>query len=69
MELRESAEGLKNAVASLSGQVEQQQGDIVRMTRALWMAGGALLALGPVIVWLIDHRFDEVLDALAKTGA
>ena len=69
MELRESTEGLKNAVVSLSWQVERQQADIVRMTRALWVAGGALLVLGPMIVWLIDHRFGEVLNAPARTGA
>ena len=69
MELRESTGSLKNSVDTLSKQVEQQQRDIRWMTRVLWMAGGALLVLSPIVVWMINHRFDEILNALAKGGA
>ena len=68
MELREATGGMKTAVETLSKQVEQQQRTIRWMARVLWMAGGALLVLSPIAGWLINHRFDEILNALAKDG-
>ena len=68
MELRETTGGLRNAVETLSEQVAQQQRAIRWMARVLWMAGGALLVLGPIAGWLINHRFDEILNVLAKGG-
>ena len=69
MELREATGGLKIAVETLSKQVDQQQQRTIRwMARVLWMAGGALLVLSPIAGWLINHRFDEILNALAKGG-
>jgi uncharacterized protein YlxW (UPF0749 family) len=79
MALQESAGGLKNAVDTLSKQVDQHRTEIDKrldqhqkeirwMARVLWMAAGALLVLGPIVVWLINHRFDEILNVLAKGG-
>ena len=79
MALQESTGGLQNAVDTLSKQVDQhrteidkrfdqQQQEIRWMARVLWMAAGALLVLSPIVVWLINHRFDEILNALAKGG-
>lgn len=79
MALQESTGGLKSAVDSLSKQADQhraeidkrldrQQKEIRWMARVLWMAAGALLVLGPIVVWFINHRFDEILNVLAKGG-
>ena len=68
MQLAETTGGLKTAVESLSEQVGQQQRTIHWMARVLWMAGGALLVLAPIAGWLINHRFDEILNVLAKGG-
>ena len=38
------------------------------MAQAAWMAGGALLLFSLVVVWWIDNRIDEILNALAKGG-
>ena len=68
MELQESTRSLKDAVDALSRHVERQQREIRRTAQALWMAGGALLLLSLVVVWWIDNRIDEILNALAKSG-
>ena len=68
MELQESTRSLKDAVDALSRQVERQQREIRRTAQALWMAGGALLLLGLVVVGWIDNRIDEIVNALAKGG-
>ena len=68
MELQESTRSLKDAVGALSRQVAQQQRAIRRTAQALWMVGGALLALGLVAAGWLDHRFDETVNALAKGG-
>ena len=68
MELQRSTGGLENRVEMLSEQVVRQQRDIRWMARALWMAGGALVVLSPVAIWLINHRFDEILNVLARGG-
>ena len=68
MHLTETTGGLKTAVETLTEQVGQQQRTIRWMSRVLWMAGGALVVLAPIAGWLINHRFDEILNALAKGG-
>ena len=68
MEHQESTRNLKDAVDALSRQVAQQQRAIRRTAHALWMAGGALLALGLVAVGWLDHRIDEIVNALATGG-
>lgn len=68
MELQRSTGGLTRSVEALSDQIAQQQRTIRWMARILWMAGGALLVLAPMAGWLINHRFDEILNALAKGG-
>lgn len=79
MALQESTGGLKSAVDSLSKQADQHRAEIDKrldqqhkeirwMARVLWMAAGALAVLSPIVVWLINHRFDEILNALAKGG-
>ena len=68
MQLTEATGGLKKTVETLSEQVAQQQRTIRWMARILWMAGGVLLVLAPIAGWLINHRFDEILNALAKGG-
>ena len=68
MHLTETTGGLSKAVETLTEQVGQQHRTIRWMARVLWMAGGALLVLAPIAGWLIDHRFDEILNALEKSG-
>ena len=68
MELQESTRSLRDAVDTLSRHVERQQREIRRAAQALWMAAGALLLLSLVVVWWIDNRIDEILNALAKGG-
>ena len=68
MELQNSTGGLEKEVETLSEQVARQQGDIRWMARALWMAGGALAVLSPIAIWSINHRFDEILNVLARGG-
>ena len=67
-ELQESTRSLKDAVDALSRQVERQQREIRRTAQALWMAGITLLLLSLVVVWCIDNRIDEIVNALAKGG-
>ena len=68
MHLTETTGGLSKAVETLTEQVGQQHRTIRWMARVPWMAGGALLVLAPIAGWLIDHRFDEILNALGKSG-
>ena len=68
MRLTETTGGLEKAVETLTEQVAQQHRTIRWVSRVLWMAGGALLVLAPIAGWLINHRFDEILNALAKGG-
>ena len=68
MHLTETTGGLTKAVESLTEQVEQQHQTIRGMSRVLWMVGGALVVLLPIAGWLVNHRFDEILNALAKGG-
>ena len=68
MELQNSTGGLEKEVETLSEQVARQQRDIRRMARVPWMAGGALVVLSPIAIWLINHRFDEILNVLARGG-
>ena len=64
MEIQKSVGSLENAVKELSERVEKQQRTISWMARVLWMAAGAALILG----WIINNRFDEILNVLAKGG-
>ena len=68
MELQESPRNLEDVVDALSRQVERQQREIRRTAQALWMAGITLLLLSLVVVWCIDNRIDEIVNALAKGG-
>ena len=68
MHLTETTGGLKKEVETLTNQVGQQHRTIRWMSRVLWMAGGALMILVPIAGWLINHRFDEILNALTKGG-
>ena len=66
--LENAVKALENAVKALTERVDRQQRTIDRMARVLWMAGGAMLVLGPIVTWIITNRFDEILNALAKSG-
>ena len=68
MHLTETTGGLTKEVETLTNQVGQQHRTIRWMSRVLWMAGGALMILVPIAGWLINHRFDEILNALTKGG-
>ena len=64
----ETTGGSKKTVETLTEQVGQQHRTIRWMSRALWMAGGALVVPAPIAGWLSNHRFDEISNALAKGG-
>ena len=68
MEVQKSVGGLENAIKALSERVDRQQRTINWMARVLWMAAGAALVLGPLITWVVTNRFDEILNALAKSA-
>ena len=68
MEVQKSVGSLENAIKALSEQVDRQQRTINWMARVLWMAAGAALVLGPLITWVVTNRFDEILNALAKSA-
>ena len=68
MEVQKSVGSLENAVKALTERVDRQRRTINWMARVLWMAGGAALVLGPIVTWIITNRFDEILNALAKSG-
>ena len=68
MEVQKSVGSLEKAVEVLSGQVDRQQRTITWMARALWIGTGAALILGSIVTWIITNRFDEILNALAKSG-
>ena len=64
MEVQKSVGSLENAIKALSERVDRQQRTINWMARVLWMAVGAALILG----WIVNNRFDEILNALAKSA-
>ena len=68
MEVRKGVGSLENAIKALSERVDRQQRTINWMARVLWMAAGAALVLGPLITWVVTNRFDEILNALAKSA-
>ena len=68
MEVQKSVGSLENAIKALSERVDRQQRTINWMARVLWMAAGAALVLGPLITWVVTNRFDEILNALAKSA-
>ena len=68
MEVQKSVGSLENAIKALSERVDRQQRTINWMARVLWMAAGAALVLGPLITWIVTNRFDEILNALAKSA-
>ena len=68
MEVQRSVGSLENAIKALSERVDRQQRTINWMARVLWMAAGAALVLGPLITWVVTNRFDEILNALAKSA-
>ena len=68
MEVQKSVGSLENAIKALSERVDRQRHTINRMARVLWMAAGAALVLGPLITWIVTNRFDEILNALAKSA-
>ena len=68
MEVQKSVGSLENAIKGLSERVDRQQRTINWMARVLWMAAGAAFVLGPLITWIVTNRFDEILNALAKSA-
>ena len=68
MEVRKGVGSLENAIKALSERVDRQQRTINWMARVLWMAAGAALVLGPLVTWVVTNRFDEILNALAKSA-
>ena len=68
MEVQKSVGSLENAIKALSERVDRQQRTINWMARVLWMAAGAALVLGPLVTWIVTNRFDEILNALAKSA-
>ena len=66
--LEGKVENLSKQVKQLSEQAKQQQRAIGWITRTLWVAAGALLILGPMVAWILNNRFDLILDALANGG-
>ena len=68
MEVQKSVGSLENAIKALSERVDRQRHTINWMARVLWMAAGAALVLGPLITWIVTNRFDEILNALAKSA-
>lgn len=68
MEVQKSVGSLENAIKALSERVDRQQHTINWMARVLWMAAGATFVLGPLITWVVTNRFDEILNALAKSA-
>ena len=68
MEVQKSVGSLENAIKALSERVDRQRHTINWMARVLWMAAGTALVLGPLITWIVTNRFDEILNALAKSA-
>ena len=66
--LSERVDRLSERVDRLSERVDRQRHTINWMARVLWMAAGAALVLGPLITWIVTNRFDEILNALAKSA-
>ena len=66
--LENAIKALSERVDRLSEQVDRQRHTINWMARVLWMAAGAALVLGPLITWIVTNRFDEILNALAKSA-
>ena len=55
-------------VDRLSRQIARQQKAIAWMTGVIFTAVGALLILGPIIAWVLNNHFDQILNTLAKGG-
>ena len=59
---------MEGKLDKLSEQADRQQRTIDWMARALFIAAGALLILGPIVAWIFNNRFEQILDMLAKGG-
>lgn len=68
IELQRSVGRLEGKLDKLSEQVDRQQGTITWMTRVMFTAAGALLIPGPIMAWILNNRFDQILNTLAKGG-
>ena len=58
----------ESEVDRLSRQIARQQRTIAWMTRVMFTAVGAILILGPMAAWILNNRFDQILNILAKGG-
>ena len=67
-EIQRSIGRLETKVDNLSEQAARQQRGIGWITRTLWIAAGALLILGSIGAWILNNRFDRILDALTQGG-
>lgn len=68
IELQRSVGRLEGKVDELSRQIARQQKAIAWMTGVISTAVGALLILGPIIAWVLNNHFDQILNTLAKGG-
>lgn len=66
MELQKSIGGLTEATNNLKNSVDTQGSSIKWITRVLWTATGSLVILVPIIVYLVDKKFDTILQALGS---
>ena len=67
-EVDKLSEQMEREVDRLSRQIARQQRTIAWMTRVMFIAVGALLILGPMAAWILNNRFDRILNMLAKGG-
>lgn len=67
-ELQRSVGRLEGKIEKLSEQADRQQRTVNWMARALFIATGALLILGPIVAWILNNGFDRILSLLAKGG-
>lgn len=68
IELQRSVGRLEGKIDGLSRQIDRQQKTIEWMKYVVFTAAGALLILGPLAAWILNNRFDQILNILAKGG-
>ena len=59
---------LEGKLDKLSEQADRQHRTIDWMRRALLLAAGALVILGPIVAWIFNNRFEQIPGMLAKGG-
>lgn len=66
MEMQKTLGGLIEAVNGLKTSVQGQGKSIDRIKIAIYLTTGAFLVIAPLATYLLDKKFDAIIDLLSK---